>query len=762
MAGKMEKDSIDGIIEKTLEFERLMDQIDFNSLKEKEYGKNPKENGTFRGAVRGLYTKIDSNIESIETKIANLDKKNWQYEKKILQGLIKAKEKRLCARKKDYREDEEHTYIDATNILHKAFDKIDVKHFKNKKIETLHFYDKFNWLKILCYNEFSICYSGLAESSMSLGYAEKAIELLKKICPDLEKDIDENSDKWKKMWKKIPYRIRLYTFALYNKAEAERLRHNYISSLQVFRKIISIYDPMIFDVEYPLGRSDYYSAYVKIGIILADQGRGTESIESFNKVIDRIKNGPEKEKPSSEDARFSESKLEKASAYIDQKEYSKAWDILEKYRINKKWKKTFFQRSANVRYLRFLNEWKKNRDEKDEEFKNDWDKFTIHANKLLKNCLDPLDGNNFKKTCKYLAEYCNLKREEIKEDEKQTEEKWVEREIDCYYLLSLSDAIFEKQNKEFTRKLQRELRTLIKKKLTDENFWEELHGELKKIKEKLSEKNEKKSEKNHITKFITQTEDTEYLEGFFYVLNEFFKQQKKQQEKQEGWKYWPLFENIEKKLVSLYTEKDNLKSVSEVDKFFERRKEEYDESKKKEQKKEENEDPAAKFIENFYFKKDPSNKHCDEYLSPYSIVKQMKKNTDEFTQKIVFPSDSIPLPDTKNGELQAILMVLRRWNSFTPALADTLNPSKGGGYFLLFKKEEERLGIVIDPGYDFLDNFFSQGFSITDIDTVVISHCHPDHTNDFPSLLSLFHERNKKLRTYYTKRNKKNQYQKNS
>lgn len=95
------------------------------------------------------------------------------------------------------------------------------------------------------------------------------------------------------------------------------------------------------------------------------------------------------------------------------------------------------------------------------------------------------------------------------------------------------------------------------------------------------------------------------------------------------------------------------------------------------------------------------------------------------------------------------MTVLRRWNSFTPALASSVNPSKGGGYFLYFQFKKDSYGIVIDPGYDFLDNLFSQGFRIGDIDAVIVSHAHPDHTDNLPSILSLFHELNDRLGEHY-------------
>lgn len=82
--------------------------------------------------------------------------------------------------------------------------------------------------------------------------------------------------------------------------------------------------------------------------------------------------------------------------------------------------------------------------------------------------------------------------------------------------------------------------------------------------------------------------------------------------------------------------------------------------------------------------------------------------------------------------------VLRRWNSFTPALA----VSDGGGYFLFHANDEGEidLGVVIDPGYAFVKNFLSEGFGISEITAVLVSHDHPDHLDDFSKIINLLVE----------------------
>ena len=86
------------------------------------------------------------------------------------------------------------------------------------------------------------------------------------------------------------------------------------------------------------------------------------------------------------------------------------------------------------------------------------------------------------------------------------------------------------------------------------------------------------------------------------------------------------------------------------------------------------------------------------------------------------------------------LVVLRRFNSYTPILT-TMNPqSRGGGYFVNFGG----YGAVIDPGFNFIQNFFETGYGIADIDAIFITHAHNDHTGDLESIITLVHEYNEK------------------
>lgn len=100
------------------------------------------------------------------------------------------------------------------------------------------------------------------------------------------------------------------------------------------------------------------------------------------------------------------------------------------------------------------------------------------------------------------------------------------------------------------------------------------------------------------------------------------------------------------------------------------------------------------------------------------------------------------LPKTLIVKKESLLLTLRRWNSFTPAVpTGEQERSIGGGYFL----RHGGMGIVIDPGYHFIENFDLAGGRIYDVDAVVLTHAHNDHTIEFETLLTLIHEYNENL-----------------
>lgn len=92
----------------------------------------------------------------------------------------------------------------------------------------------------------------------------------------------------------------------------------------------------------------------------------------------------------------------------------------------------------------------------------------------------------------------------------------------------------------------------------------------------------------------------------------------------------------------------------------------------------------------------------------------------------------------ETGNNNLFFEVLRRWNSYTPIIRD----GRGGGYYL----KVNDIGIVIDPGFNFIKNFMEAGHSFLEIDIILITHAHDDHTSDLESILNLHYRYNKLLK----------------
>jgi len=83
-----------------------------------------------------------------------------------------------------------------------------------------------------------------------------------------------------------------------------------------------------------------------------------------------------------------------------------------------------------------------------------------------------------------------------------------------------------------------------------------------------------------------------------------------------------------------------------------------------------------------------------------------------------------------------VIRTIHKWNSASPLYSHGI--SQGGGYFLTLRNgRNEVKGIAIDPGYDFFDIFRDLGLGIADIDAIIITHDHDDHTESVEGILSL-------------------------
>ncbi|KJU84950.1 Beta-lactamase-like domain protein [Candidatus Magnetobacterium bavaricum] len=132
----------------------------------------------------------------------------------------------------------------------------------------------------------------------------------------------------------------------------------------------------------------------------------------------------------------------------------------------------------------------------------------------------------------------------------------------------------------------------------------------------------------------------------------------------------------------------------------------------------------------------------EQYTDLQQIADAAYKNKDTLAEPY--------FKQTKKVHLQAnhiTLIPARRWNSSTPVypptdyvfegksnINDYIGKKIGGGYFLV----AHGLGIVIDPGYNFLEILYlSHEYTVKDIDVIIITHDHPDHHADLPNILAM-------------------------
>ena len=89
---------------------------------------------------------------------------------------------------------------------------------------------------------------------------------------------------------------------------------------------------------------------------------------------------------------------------------------------------------------------------------------------------------------------------------------------------------------------------------------------------------------------------------------------------------------------------------------------------------------------------------------------------------------------------------MRRYSSPFPLLP---RPSAfralGGGYFVRLHSGSGDIripyGIAVDPGVDFIENLYRCGYSLGDINMILVTHDHVDHAGALDSLISLLHVR---------------------
>ncbi len=129
-------------------------------------------------------------------------------------------------------------------------------------------------------------------------------------------------------------------------------------------------------------------------------------------------------------------------------------------------------------------------------------------------------------------------------------------------------------------------------------------------------------------------------------------------------------------------------------------------------------------------------KHAQDMMSSTDYEWLITHYDEHFLRHLKSPSIHKPASEALH------FMGLQRWNSASPAQGRSL----GGGYFIYHTNADGKidLGIAVDPGFDFVRNLFRTGFSLDDIDLVVITHAHVDHCRDFESIVVLLTELEKR------------------
>jgi len=119
----------------------------------------------------------------------------------------------------------------------------------------------------------------------------------------------------------------------------------------------------------------------------------------------------------------------------------------------------------------------------------------------------------------------------------------------------------------------------------------------------------------------------------------------------------------------------------------------------------------------------------------------LQKMEDTNKERLRFISGISLLANTDLSSNKSLFYVLRRWNSFTPIVPNLEQRQRiyrGGGYFFWHQNQ----GTVMDPGFRFIRNFCDAGGRVADIDNIVITHAHDDHTADLESLFTVLYQHN--------------------
>lgn len=628
-------------IDASIKFEELMDKTDFDSwLDDDDAGKDNakiledlgQDPSPFRiyeenkKKLKGIYVSINSG----EKKSNNSGDKSFLEE--IIFNLFQSKyirmEARICSNKKD----EEDKYREALYHLLSG-----LYTFQNPAAGNID-----EWLLVLLYNDLSICYAGLDNSSLSRGYAEEARNIIEGKQRDFKKD---------------PNLYYLYTIAIFNQAVAEKRSYLYTEAERNFKRIIGYVEN-----NSNMSNFNYFSALLNISDLYMDLGRGKEAIELLNKI--KIKD--------EYDIRYWNAYLVKVNALIDQSEFEKAEIIIiDKFLIRQNNGYILNKRhQVTAQGLKAINYFAR-----------------CQIEKAINVLLKPIDSENKDlKISEDLIKY-NLPNI-IKRKQKGLETKAYKKLSEIYEIFEDDDKSREYLIKFITGGRIDCLRNFIKQ--------------------------------NEMDKLIEYCEDLNVLESF---VNQIIKVMKPE--------YKELMKIIKEKILKECEEKYQLSRAARMVKKIDK---EIIEEKK-----------GIMYPGDSAFK--------DMICSQASLTEEDIGNRLDINEK-EFDSVLFKRREMRNNILE--LIVLRRWNSFSPGLYRGNTESLGGGYLLRIRKGKinklnskenyEVENIAIDPGYNFIQNFRREGFYINDIDTIIVTHSHLDHCAELMPIMDLLYQINKRYK----------------
>lgn len=650
------------VINKGNEFEALMDSTDFDSWLEKDSNKILiKEDQDIQPFQNYNYNKKHLLNICLRLKMRGTYKFSKDYDypslaKYLINRLFISKIKRLDAKVSSVSTLQVRKYEECLRIL--------LTTLINLQISKVDGDLKIIWF-ILLYNDLSIAFAGLEESSISRGYAEDARKLIEK--DNSYKEFDkliystrshESSDiiNHKFITSKL---YDLYIIALYNQAQAERRSYLKPEAEYNYLKIIYYIEKVHRDINF-----NYYSALLNLSDLYRDLGRGKEALECLEKVL---------QKKNEDDIRYYMTDLLKINVLIDQSEYDEAEDLLEN---------NFFIKDGNNGYR--LNK------------KHKITHAGFKALKLFAICKIEHVNNTLKIP------------EENKIDELKKAKKVIKDNI---------DTIVERKQEGFKLTAYKHLSDIYK--VIDKD----------KVTEYLTKFISKEDKIENLRDFVShpkmnncidECDDLDALESF---LDQIIKGMNDN--------YRDLLKMVKENIIKECVDKGQLcraeRIAKKVDRVLAR-------------------ESTIKYRGEFF------NNSCGRgNLTKEEIIKRLDINEKQFDLALFHGSN------IKEYTSIAEVIVLRRWNSYSPGLLRETMGSLGGGYLLRIKKKylksknamekEENMNIeniVIDPGYNFIENFRSEGFCIEDIDTIIVTHSHLDHCAELLPIMDLMHQINKR------------------